>query len=90
MCTVPSRSSVINAKGNQFTGYHLSHFYVASQNYFDLSDCTSSLTPIEQDVYIAPNGDDTNDGLTSSTPFKTLMHAMRYIYGSESNPLRQQ
>ncbi|MBL7067500.1 MAG: T9SS type A sorting domain-containing protein [Candidatus Marinimicrobia bacterium] len=34
------------------------------------------------DVFVSPDGDDANDGLTTTTPFRTIGHALSRIVGS--------
>jgi len=79
--------TVINAQHNRFTGYCLSDYYITPSDDFDLQNCISELSPIIQNVYIDPAGDDNNDGLTPSTAFKTLKHALSVVYGTETQPL---
>ncbi len=88
LCCEGVPSPQINARYNSFTGYHLSDFYVRVNAAFDLTGCTSELTPITQDVYISPSGDDdANDGLSAGTPFKTIHHALSRMYGDALNPV---
>ena len=77
----------VNVTWNRFSGHCQSDFYVCPLEAFDLSDCVSQTTPIVQDVYVTPSGDDQNDGLTWNTAFKTLGHALEMVSGSASNPL---
>lgn len=77
----------INAAGNVFSGYHLSDYYVNPMEAFDLTDCTSQLTPVTADVYVSPNGSDTNDGLSADHSFKTIHHACSVISATETQPL---
>ena len=72
---------------NTFTGYLDSDYTVVGREYFEFTGNTSQLTPITQDVYVAPNGSDLNDGLTSSTPFQTVQHALKSVMGTEQNPV---
>ncbi|MBN1295926.1 hypothetical protein JXA80_04040 [bacterium] len=78
----------INAQYNHFTGYYLSDYYVSPSSAFDLSHCTYIREPIRQDVYVTPDGSDTNDGLTWETAFRTVRHAVSLIYATETLPLR--
>ncbi|MBM4399678.1 MAG: hypothetical protein FJ041_05045, partial [Candidatus Cloacimonetes bacterium] len=43
-------------------------------------------TVIDGDVYISPDGNDNNDGITSLTPFKTIKHALQVIKSNPGNP----
>ncbi len=78
--------TTINAGYNTFSGYHLSDYYVSPPEGFNLDNCISEMTPVTQDVFVSVDGDDTNDGLTSETPFRTIHHALSRIYGTETEP----
>ena len=77
----------IDARFNTFSGYYLSGFYVCPNPVFNTSNCTSQLTPVTQDVYINPSGNDANDGLSWLTPFRTIRHACSCVYATEFNPI---
>ena len=53
---------------------------------FDIEHAVTSYSPIENDVYVSPNGDDDNDGLTKETAFKSLNTAIERIKTDEDNP----
>ena len=86
-CLYFSPIEFYDASWNTFAGYALSDYYVSPQEAFILDNCTFQMTPIEQDVFVSPAGDDTNDGLTWDTAFKTIHHAVQVVYASDSNPL---
>ncbi|MCD4653974.1 right-handed parallel beta-helix repeat-containing protein [bacterium] len=75
------------ASHNNFSGLHTSQIYVSPQRAFNLENCTSQMIPIEQDVYVKPDGDDLNDGLSWNTAFKTVKHALSQLGATNSNPL---
>lgn len=76
----------IDAWNGSFQGSVTSDYYVSPPEAFDVSGHQSQLQLIEQDVYVAPDGDDANDGLTPDTAFRTIHHAMSRIYGTSGNP----
>ncbi len=41
---------------------------------------------INHDLYVSPGGDDTNSGLSSNNPFKTIYHAIQVIQPDSLNP----
>ncbi len=41
---------------------------------------------INHDLYVSPDGDDTNSGLSSDDPFKTIYHAIQVIQPDSLNP----
>jgi len=77
----------VNAQGNVFAGYHHSDYYISPMAAFNLVDSVSQLNPILTDVYVSPSGDDSNNGLTMNTAFRTIHHALGSIYATEQNPL---
>ncbi len=81
------QSSPVNATYNYFAGYCFSDYYVSPNLSFDLSNCTSELLPIRQDIYVSPTGNDSNEGLTPETSFRTMQHAMHMVYGTETDPV---
>ncbi len=83
----PRVTSPLNAGYNAFGGYHPSDYYVSPAEAFDLTGCTSEMNPILVDVYVSPDGSDSDDGLTPSTPFKTIRKALSSVYGTEEEPI---
>jgi len=77
--------TIIYARYNQFDGDYLDPFYVYPQVNFDLSHSETDFSPINQDVYVSVNGNDSNDGLSPDTAFKTIQHALRQAEGSLEN-----
>ncbi len=78
---------IIDARYNTFSGAHLSEYYITPQAAFDLTGCTSDTVPVMQDVFVKVDGDDSNDGLTWDTAFRTVGHALRTVSGSDGNPV---
>ncbi len=78
---------VINAGYNTFAGYYHSDYYLTPELAFNTWGSMAELDPIRQNVYVAPNGDDTNDGLTAQTPFKTIQHALSRVYSASGGVL---
>ncbi len=83
-CSQPQN---IDARWNTFAGHGLSDYYVSTPAEFDLDHCVFHLPAVEQDVYIAQDGDDENDGLSWATAFRTIDHAIRVIGPGESGQL---
>ncbi len=65
-------------------------------NQYELNSCpnppysfdilNSSLDPINQDLYVSPNGDDANSGLSADEPMKTIIQAIRKVASDSLNP----
>ncbi len=83
----PFVDSPLNAGYNLFAGNCLSDYFVSPASAFDLAGCTSESDLILQNVYVSPEGNDTNDGLTPETPFKTIRKALSSVYGTETDPI---
>lgn len=79
--------SPVTARFNTFSGLLESDYSVSPQAMFDLTGCQSSAVPVQADVYVSPDGDDSNDGLTKEAPFRTLHHAMSRILPDPEHPL---
>ncbi|MCD4653598.1 DUF1565 domain-containing protein [bacterium] len=79
--------TLFNASWNTFAGNADSDYFLSPVGAYDTSNCTSVITPIYGDVYVAPDGDDSNDGLTAGSPFLTIDHAMQLVVGSSQNPV---
>ncbi|MBN1878605.1 hypothetical protein JW823_00665 [bacterium] len=79
--------TVHDARNNLFDGDFDSDFYVLPGTQFDLTGSTIQQAPIESDVYVSPDGSDLNDGLSVTTPFKTIRYALSRLSAGASNPL---
>jgi hypothetical protein len=60
------------------------HAFPAPAYTFDILNAMEA--QIDADVYVSPLGDDSNSGLSSGEPFRTITHAIRSIYAAELNP----
>ncbi len=80
-------NEVIMAGFNHFSGCSSSDYYVSPVEMFNLDGCVSDLTLIQQDIYVSEDGDNTADGLSWDTAFKTLEHALSMIGATPANPL---
>jgi len=55
------------------------NFYAAPLNYFDLHISNGLIELTDADLYVSPDGDNNNDGLSEETPFKTIYHSFSMI-----------
>ena len=44
------------------------------------------ITHIDSDLYVSPNGDDANTGLSAESPMQSIVHAMQRIASNPTNP----
>ncbi|MCK4339069.1 MAG: T9SS type A sorting domain-containing protein [Candidatus Cloacimonetes bacterium] len=63
---------------------YFAHTYGSGNFTFDILN--SKITPINQDLYVNPNGDDNNSGLTPEEPLKTIAYALTCITSDSLNP----
>ncbi|MFC1898283.1 T9SS type A sorting domain-containing protein [Candidatus Cloacimonadota bacterium] len=69
---------------NPPTRFFAGCYFEEIQLTFDIMNHTLDL--VDQDLYVSPDGDDANTGLTSSDPMKTILLAIRKIKSNENNP----
>lgn len=65
----------------------VSNYWAYSSGGFSFTGCKGKDTAINRDVYVSVDGDDTADGLTSQTAFKTIGRALGKVYGNSENPV---
>ncbi len=87
LCAAMIPSMPIPAVNSRFSGYHPSCYYVSPQSAFDLTGSVDETVPITVDVYVSPDGDDTNTGISADQPFKSIRRAMSLVYGTERAPV---
>jgi len=46
----------------------------------------SYITQIDSDLYVSPDGDDVNNGLSAESPMQSIVHAMQRIASNPANP----
>lgn len=53
---------------------------------YDFDINTGYIEPVDHDLYVSPDGDDANSGLSPNEPMKTIQLAMRKIASNPENP----
>jgi len=66
-----------------FANYYETHFY---PNPYTFDIFNSSLEQVNQDLYISPDGDDSNSGLSPSEAMKTINLAIRKVFSDSLDP----
>jgi len=69
-----------------FTVSEPDYFYLNYTGAYNFLCLNSKIEEIDQDLFIAPNGDDTNNGLTPDEPLQTLAWAQTLIKRNDDNP----
>ncbi len=77
----------VETSWNTFDTTGVSRFAFYPEYYFTLSNNTFQSITIQQDVYVAPHGDDNNTGTSPDSPFLTLQHAVQIVEGSTETPV---
>lgn len=66
----------------------VSNYWVNASTTLNFSGCSGQEEAISADIYIAPNGNDSNNsGISPDSPFKTIDHALSRIFATQTNPL---
>jgi len=63
---------------NDYFAYPVAHMIFDIQNYI--------LPSIEADVYVSPDGLNSNSGLTAEDPFRSITYALQRVYADSLNP----
>jgi len=86
-------SPAINVYVDTFTVINPDFHFAASNDimgfpvndiYFDIKN--AKIEPVNADIYVSPDGDDNNSGLTPDDPLKTIWYAYKKIYPDSINP----
>lgn len=98
-CSIYSNSATIgldlyqnNCSGNcdvivdTFTVYTPSNRFAYPITDYNFDILSAVVVPVSSDLYVNPEGDDSNDGLTANTPFKSITKATNVIFTDANNP----
>jgi Right handed beta helix region/FlgD Ig-like domain len=55
-------------------------------SYFTFDINNAIYEPVAADLYVSPNGSNSNNGLSSGTPLKTIHRALQMIISNQTNP----
>ncbi|MCK4311615.1 MAG: DUF1565 domain-containing protein [Candidatus Cloacimonetes bacterium] len=69
-----------------FTVTEPDYFFIASYFDYTFSCLNAKIEQIDQDLFIAPNGNDSNSGLTTDDPLQTIACAQTLIKRNDENP----
>ncbi len=69
-----------------FTVTEPDYFFIASYFDYTFSCLNAKIEQIDQDLFIAPNGNDSNSGLTTDDPLQTIVWAQTLIKRNDENP----
>ncbi|RLD60139.1 MAG: hypothetical protein DRN27_08230 [Thermoplasmata archaeon] len=77
---------VVNIITDTLTVNEPDFFFIGPSHLCTISQLNSIIEPIDQDLYVAPEGDDSNSGLTTYEPLQTLAWAQTLIKRNDENP----
>jgi len=69
-----------------FTVMNPTGFYASPLSSFTFDILNGKVAQADADLYVSPNGDNNNSGLTEEEPLKTIWHAQSIILVDELNP----
>ncbi|NQV36401.1 MAG: hypothetical protein HQ509_00150, partial [Candidatus Marinimicrobia bacterium] len=77
----------INAVLDTFTVFTPTEYHAYPQNDFTFSIQNGLVEQVSEDVYVSPDGNNLNSGLTSDLPLKTISFALSKAIGGLTNPI---
>jgi len=77
---------VINVIVDTFTVLQPDDYFAYPTNYFTFDILNGKVEPVNQDLYVSPNGSNNNSGSTAGDPLKTISYALVKIAPDTTNP----
>jgi FlgD Ig-like domain len=77
---------IVNIIADTLTINDPDFFFIGPSQQCTISQLNSKIEEIDQDLYVAPNGDDENNGLTPDEPLQTIAWAQTLIKRNDENP----
>jgi predicted outer membrane repeat protein len=78
---------VMQVNLDTFTVLYPNNYFVATTDKFEFSINHGKIEQVDGDLYVSPQGDDQNSGLTESDPLKTIYAACRKILPDSMNTI---
>jgi len=78
----------LNVIVDTFTVLEPDSYFALSQpeNNFTFDILNAKIEPVSQDLYVSPDGDNTNSGLTQNEPLKNIAYALTKIASDSTHP----
>ncbi|MCF7912761.1 MAG: right-handed parallel beta-helix repeat-containing protein [Candidatus Cloacimonetes bacterium] len=99
LCNIYHNNVVLRGNGNElyslepvtiavdtFTVLEPSSYHITDLNAIDISIQTGLIEQVNADLYVSPDGDDMNSGLTAEEPFRTITHACNCLLPQDNEP----
>ena len=77
---------IINIVVDTFTVLEPDNYFAYPVDYFTFDILNYKIEPVNQDLYVSPDGDNTNSGLTQSEPLKNIAYALTKIASDSTHP----
>ncbi|MEE9167882.1 MAG: T9SS type A sorting domain-containing protein [Candidatus Neomarinimicrobiota bacterium] len=77
---------VIPVVVDTFTVMNPTSYHAFFRNNFTFDILHAKIEQVESDLYVSPDGDDTHNGLSPSSPLKTLSYALSIILAEDRHP----
>ena len=77
---------IVNIVVDTLTVVEPDFFFIAPSQQCTISQLNAKIEQIDQDLYVATEGDDNNSGLTEDDPLKTIAWAQTLIKRNDDNP----
>ena len=71
---------------DSFSAIHPTDFYARPAEKFTFDILNGLQSQMDADLYVSPDGDDSNNGLSWSEPLRTIQQALRLIQADSLNP----
>lgn len=81
-----SIQGVVDIIADTLTVYEPDYFFIGPPPQCTISQSNAKIEEIDQDLYVNPDGDDENSGLTADDPMQTLAWAQTLIKRNDENP----
>ncbi|NQU35694.1 MAG: T9SS type A sorting domain-containing protein [Bacteroidetes bacterium] len=81
------RDSIIHIVVDTFTVINPTSYYANPLNLYTFDIKNGLVYQISDDIYVSPDGDDNNSGISLSEPIKTIKHGFSIASSNESNPI---
>ncbi len=78
--------NIVNVIVDTFSVNDPDYFFIASEFDYTFSCLNAKIEEIDQDLYVSPDGNDNNSGLTPDDPLQTIAWAQTLIKRNDDNP----
>ena len=77
---------IIDIVVDTFTVLEPDNYFAYPVDYFTFDILNYKIEPVNQDLYVSPDGDNTNSGLTPDEPLQTISYALTKVVSDSTHP----